>query len=131
MPSDCGQAAASPAIRRVVGEGNEAAATVTRAEGGPDRLGLGDTCLASVDSSGQKNLRWRPSMVQDRGAGRRLELDDLIGVLVPKGAQHGLPTSVIRVCSMLLQPDAMGAARPGAGVRCRSGQNQKGRADPP
>jgi hypothetical protein len=70
-------------------------------------------------------------MAQERDAGRHLALDHLVDVMVPKGAQHGLPTSVIRVCSMLLQPDAMGAARPGAGVRCRSGQNQKGRADPP
>jgi 2-dehydropantoate 2-reductase len=113
---DFGQAAASPEIRRLLWEANEEAATVARAEGVAIGSGLGDKFLAYLDSSGQKNPRWRPSMLQDLDAGRRLELEDLVGVIVHKGARHGRPTPVIRACYMLLKPYEMGAARPGGQV---------------
>ena len=35
----------------------------------------------------------------DLDAGRRMELEDLVGVIVHKGAQHGIPTPVIRPVS--------------------------------
>jgi 2-dehydropantoate 2-reductase len=113
---DFGQAAASPEIRRLLWEANEEAATMARAEGVAIGSGLGDKFLAYLDSSGQKNPRWRPSMLQDLDAGRRLELEDLVGVIVHKGARHGRPTPVIRACYMLLKPYEMGAARPGGQV---------------
>jgi 2-dehydropantoate 2-reductase len=109
---DFGQAAASPEIRQLVWEANEEAAAVARAEGVPLAPGTGDRMLASLDSYSQKNPRWRPSLLQDLDAGRRMELEDLVGVIVHKGTQHGIPTPVIRVCYMTLKPYEMGAPRP-------------------
>jgi 2-dehydropantoate 2-reductase len=108
---DFGQAAASPEIRQLVWEANEEAAAVARAEGVPLAPGTGDRMLASLDSYSQKNPRWRPSLLQDLDAGRRMELEDLVGVIVHKGTQHGIPTPVIRVCYMALKPYEMGAPR--------------------
>jgi 2-dehydropantoate 2-reductase len=113
---DLGQAMASPEIRRLVWEATEEAAAVARAEGVNLVPGAGDRFLTYVDSSSQKNPRWRPSLLQDLDAGRRLELEDLVGVVVHKGTQHGIPTPVVRVCYMLLKPYEMGAARPGGQV---------------
>ena len=109
---DLGQAMASPEIRRLVWEATEEAATVARAEGVNIGSGLGDRLLAYLDSSGQKNPRWRPSLLQDLDAGRRLELEDLVGVVAHKGTRHGIPTPVVRVCYMTLKPYEMGAPRP-------------------
>jgi 2-dehydropantoate 2-reductase len=109
---DFGQAAASPEIMRLVWEATEEAATVAKAEGVNIGSGHGDRLVTYLDSSGQKNPRWRPSLLQDLDAGRRLELEDLVGVVVHKGTRHGIPTPVVRVCYMLLKPYEMGAARP-------------------
>jgi Ketopantoate reductase PanE/ApbA C terminal len=68
--------------------------------------------LTSLESSAQKNPRWQPSLLQDLIAGRRLELEDLVGVIVHTGTRHGIPTPVIRVCYMLLKPCEMGTTRP-------------------
>ena len=109
---DFGQAAASPEIRQLLWEANEEAAAVARAEGVNLALGVGDRMLALLDSYSQRNPRWRPSLLQDLDAGRRMELEDLVGVIVHKGAQHGIPTPVIRVCYMTLKPYEMGTPRP-------------------
>src|SRR5262249_56491835 len=99
--------------RRLVWEANEEAAAVARAEGVNLARGAGDRLLTYLDSSSQKNPRWRPSLLQDLDAGRRLELEDLVGVVVHKGTRHGIPTPVVRVCYMTLKPYEMGVARPG------------------
>jgi 2-dehydropantoate 2-reductase len=109
---DFGQAAASPEIRQLVWEASEEAAAVARAEGVPLAPGTGDRMLAFLDTYSQKNPRFRPSLLQDLDAGRRMELEDLVGVIVHKGTQHGMPTPVIRVCYMTLKPYEMGAPRP-------------------
>jgi 2-dehydropantoate 2-reductase len=106
---DTGQAAAAPDIRRLVWEASEEAATVAEAEGIKLDAGAGNRALTVLDSYSQKNPRWRPSMLQDLDAGRRLELEDLVGVIVHKGTRHGIPTPVIRVCYMILKPYEMGA----------------------
>lgn len=109
---DFGQAGASSEIRRLVWEASEEAAAVARAEGvnlGPE---AGDKTLTILDSYSQKNPRWRPSMLQDLDAGRRLELEDITGVIVHKGTRHGIPTPVMRVCYMILKPYEMGAPSP-------------------
>jgi 2-dehydropantoate 2-reductase len=111
-----GQAMASPEIRRLVWEATEEAAAVARAEGANLAPEAGDRLLTYLDASSQKNPRWRPSLLQDLDAGRRLELDDLVGVVVHKGTHHGIPTPVVRVCYMLLKPYELGAARPGGQV---------------
>jgi 2-dehydropantoate 2-reductase len=105
---DFGQAMASPEIRRLVWEASEEAAAVAGAEGVHLEPGVGDRNLALVDSYSQKNPRWRPSLLQDLDAGRRMELEDLVGVIVHKGTQHGIPTPVIRVCYMTLKPYELG-----------------------
>jgi 2-dehydropantoate 2-reductase len=131
---DFGQAMASPEIRRLVWEGTEEAAAVARAEGANLAPGAGDRLLTYLDSSSQKNPRWRPSLLQDLDAGRRLELDDLVGVVVHKGTHHGIPTPVVRVCYMLLKPYEMGAARSGgqgSGEEAISTEGQRqARAEP-
>jgi 2-dehydropantoate 2-reductase len=106
---DLGQAAASPEIRRLVWEASEETAAVARVEGVNLDLGAGDRILTILDSYSQKNPRWRPSLLQDLDAGRRLELEDITGVIVHKGTRHGIPTPVMRVCYMILKPYEMGA----------------------
>jgi 2-dehydropantoate 2-reductase len=113
---DFGQAMASPEIRRLVWEATEEAAAVARAEGANLAPEAGDRLLTYLDASSQKNPRWRPSLLQDLDAGRRLELDDLVGVVVHKGTYHGISTPVVRVCYMLLKPYELGVARPGEQV---------------
>lgn len=113
---DLGQAMASPEIRRLVWEATEEAAAVAKAEGVNLAPGAGDRFLTFVDGASQKNPRWRPSLLQDLDAGRRLELEDLVGVVVHKGTRHGIPTPVVRVCYMLLKPYEMSAPRPGGQV---------------
>ena len=81
--------------------------------------------LTVLDSYSQKNPRWRPSLLQDLEAGRRLELEDLVGVIVHKGTRHGIPTPVIRVCYMTLKPYEMGAPSSG-GARVGRGSAQSG-----
>jgi 2-dehydropantoate 2-reductase len=110
---DFGQAAASPEIRRMVWEATEEAAAVARAEGINITPQAGDRILALLDSACQKNPRWRPSLLQDLDAGRRLELEDLVGVIVHKGQQHAIPTPVIRFCYMTLKPYEKGTPEPG------------------
>jgi 2-dehydropantoate 2-reductase len=106
---DIGQAAAAPDMRRLVWEASEEAAAVAEAEGVRLDAGAGNRALTVLDRYHQHNPRWRPSMLQDLDAGRRLELEDLVGVIVHKGTQQGIPTPVIRVCYMLLKPYEMGA----------------------
>jgi class 3 adenylate cyclase len=102
-------AAAAPDMRRLVWKASEEAAAVAGAEGVRLDAGAGHRALTVLDRYHQHNPRWRPSMLQDLDAGRRLELEDLVGVIVHKGAQQGIPTPVIRVCYMLLKPYEMGA----------------------
>ena len=68
-----------------------------------------------LDSSSQKNPRWRPPAADSRQAGVS-ELEDLIGVIVHKGTRHGIPTPVTCVCYMTLKPYEMGAPSPTPGV---------------
>jgi 2-dehydropantoate 2-reductase len=110
---DFGQAAASPEIKRLVWEATEEAAAVARVEGVNLAPEAGNRLLTFLDSYSQKNPRWRPSLLQDLEAGRRLELEDLVGVIAHKGTQHGIPTPVVRVCYMTLKPYEMGAPSSG------------------
>jgi 2-dehydropantoate 2-reductase len=113
---DFGQAAASSEMRRLVWEATEEAAAVARAEGVNLAPEAGDRWLTLLDSYSQQNPRWRPSLLLDLDAGRRLELEDLVGVIVHKGTRHSIPTPVIRVCYMTLKPYEMGAPHPGGQV---------------
>jgi ketopantoate reductase len=101
-------AGALPATARLAGLLRHA---VARAEGISIAPGAGDTVLMTLDSVGHKNPRWRPSLLHDLDAGRRLELEDLVGVIVHKGVEHGIATPVIRVCYMMLKPYEMGIPR--------------------
>lgn len=56
----------------------------------------------------------RPSMYYDLAAGRRLELDDMVGVVVRTGARLGVPTPLTRTIYAALKPYAAGSA-PAAG----------------
>ena len=105
---DFGQANASREIRQLVWEANEEAAAVARAEGIDLEPGVGDRMLAVLESYSQTNPRWRPSFLKDLDAGRRTELEDLVGIIVHKGQEHDVPTPVIRVCYMALKPYEMG-----------------------
>jgi 2-dehydropantoate 2-reductase len=109
---DLGQAAASPEILRLVWEATEEAAAVANAEGVPLAPGAGERALTLIKSYSQKNPRWRPSLLQDLDAGRRLELEDIVGVIVHKGTQHSIPTPIMRVCYMLLKPYETGVPSP-------------------
>jgi 2-dehydropantoate 2-reductase len=125
---DNGEAAAAPEIRRLVWEASEETAAVARAEGVTLAPGAGDRVLRLLDSYSQKNPRWRPSLLQDLDAGRRLELEDFVGVIVHKGQRHGIPTPVIRVCHMLLKPYEMGTPRPGGQVSGEGATRAEGRS---
>jgi len=71
------------------------------------RLAAGDSWTTSVRAT---RTGGRPSCRISMRAGA-LELEDLVGVIVHKGAQHGIPTPVIRVCYMTLKPYEMGIPR--------------------
>ena len=109
--ADVGLAMASPEIRRLVREAVEEAAAVARAEGISLAPEAGDSLLALLESLSRHNPRWRPSLLQDLDAGRRMELEDLVGVIVHRGTQHGIPIPVLRVCYMTLKPYELGASR--------------------
>lgn len=55
----------------------------------------------------------RPSMYYDLAAGRRLELDALVGVVVRKGAALGVPTPLTRTMFAALKPYAGGRSSGG------------------
>ena len=109
--ADLGQTATSPELRKLVREGAEEAAKVAAAEGIPIEPGAGESVLAFLDE--QKGSPWRSSMLKDLEAGRPLELEDLIGHVVNRGGERGIPTPVLRVCYLMLKPFAQGALPPG------------------
>jgi len=53
--------------------------------------------------------RSKQSMTRDLEAGRRLELEDLIGAVVHRAEGHGIATPVIRTCYQLLKPHEHGS----------------------
>ena len=99
---------ASPEIRQRAWAAYEEAAAVAIAEGVNIEPTIGDRASAALEEHRQKKPRWRPSLLRALDAGRRLELEDLIGVIVHKGANHGIPTPIIRFSYMMLKPYEMG-----------------------
>lgn len=71
----------------------------------PDRL---RAVVAGIDPS------VRPSMYRDLAAGKPLELDDMVGVIVRVGRRHGVPTQLTFAMYAALKPYAGGAPA----VRC-------------
>lgn len=51
----------------------------------------------------------KQSMTRDLEAGRRLELEDLIGTVVHKAEEHGIAVPVVKSCYQLLKPHELGS----------------------
>jgi 2-dehydropantoate 2-reductase len=85
-------------------------AAVARAEGVDLPVDAADATMRMLD--GLKTLPERGSMAYDLLAGRRLEIDDLNGSVVRRGARLGVPTPYNRVIHAALKPFANGAPGP-------------------
>jgi 2-dehydropantoate 2-reductase len=85
----------------------EEACAVARAEGAALHPRLVESLKATASGV---NPALRPSMYYDLEAGRRLELDDIVGVVVRRGARAGVPTPLTRTMYAALKPYAAGRA---------------------
>lgn len=97
-----GEALANPELAELHEAGCHEVAAVGRAEGFDIRGEQVVTFAGLFPGSKQ-------SMTRDLEAGRRLELEDLIGIVVRKAVDHGIPTPVIKICYQLLKPHEHGA----------------------
>ena len=102
-----GQGRTSAAIRELVMEATEEAARVARACGAVVAPAAGGRSLRYLDAV--EDPSFRGSFGRDLLAGRRLELEDLVAVVVDRGAEQELPTPLLRTCYLLLLPHAAGA----------------------
>jgi 2-dehydropantoate 2-reductase len=84
----------------------EEGVAVARASG----VAIPDHFLEQVRATrAQANPTVRPSMYYDLQAGKPLELEDLIGVVVRLGEQHGVPTPFSFAMYAALKPYVNGA----------------------
>jgi 2-dehydropantoate 2-reductase len=65
-------------------------------------VALGEADIEQLVAATEKSAPIRPSMLVDRERGRRLETDALVGVVVRKGKEAGVPTPVAEVLYALL-----------------------------
>jgi 2-dehydropantoate 2-reductase len=94
----CATAARHPALRALAESTMREVVAVARAHGVPLPDSIIETQLAAGESVGDI----RTSTLQDILAGRPLEWDPLVGVIVRLGARHGVPTPVNAVLAALL-----------------------------
>jgi 2-dehydropantoate 2-reductase len=85
-----GHAARTPALRALAARAMAETAAVARASGVNLPAGIVELCLAQADAVGETST----SMLQDRLAGRPLEVEALCGTIVARGLALGIPTPV-------------------------------------
>ena len=92
------EVAASPGLMELVESAMREAVAVGRAQGHsiPDKV-----IDLSLQAMGQV-AGFAPSMLQDQRAGRRLELDGLVGAVTRRAREHDLPTPVLDTLEALL-----------------------------
>ena len=108
---DLADVADSPGILNLIDAAAHESAKVAQATGinvNPDELA--QSSLNVFESNKTRAPKLRPSMLVDLDKGRPMELEDLIGVIVHKGAELGVETPIIGVCYELLKPYANGTS---------------------
>ena len=81
---------------------------VGRASGVEMDAGIAERVLGMIDSVGTQHT---VSMLLDLRAGKRLELEAMVGTLVRLGEQLGVPTPVANVLYLALKPHEQGPPR--------------------
>lgn len=107
-----GEAAASPEMVDLYRKASNEVASVGRAEGISIPDSFADDQVAQLFEFGKKNPGSKQSMTRDLEAGRPLELEDLVGVIVHRADRHGIDVPVVRTCYMLLKPHEHGRPKP-------------------
>ena len=99
-----GEIGASPAGRELVQAIVDETAAVAQAHGvglDPDRV------LAALENAFTHHAGHKTSMLQDREAGRRTEVESIAGAVVGLGQEAGIRTPVLwTLCNLLRQPAA-------------------------
>jgi len=90
-----------PEAREVLAEAMAEVVSVARANGVSLDADIIGKTLAFIDASAPDI---RPSMQRDLEAGRKSELESLIGVVVRLGREYRVPTPVMRLAYALLKP---------------------------
>jgi 2-dehydropantoate 2-reductase len=85
--------------RRIIAAVLQEAAAVARAEGVPLNHGA---VLARIEAAFRDQGGHRPSMAQDRRAGRATEIDAINGAIAAKGERLGVPVAVNRMLTDLV-----------------------------
>jgi len=108
---DLADVADSPGILNLIDTAAHESAKVAQAAGikvDPDELA--QSMRNVLESNKTRAPKLRPSMLVDLDKGRPMELEDLIGVIVHKGAELGVETPIIGMCYELLKPHANGSS---------------------
>ena len=105
-----GTAGAFPEFRKRIVAGIREAKAVTEAEGINVASDFIEHMLGMFDGVVKNEPEHQTSMQQDLAAGRPLELEELIGFLVRKGREHGVPTPTIETYYALLKPHVNGSS---------------------
>ncbi len=119
-----GEAAASPEIVELYRAASDEVAQVARAEGISIPDDFADKAVSQLITFGNRTPESKQSLTKDLEAGRRLEVEDLIGTVVHKAEEHGVDVPTVRTCYMLLKPHESG--RPLRSTTATSRTQKKG-----
>jgi 2-dehydropantoate 2-reductase len=95
----CATAARMPAVRAIAEASMREVVAVARAHG----VDVSDGIVEAQLSAGEMVGDIQTSTLQDVLAGRRLEWDPLVGVIVRLGKRHGVPTPANELLAGLLE----------------------------
>ena len=101
----------SPGILNLIEKAAHESAWVAQAAGivmDPDKNA--ERMLNLFESQKTRTPKSRPSLLVDLDKGRPMELEDLVGIIVHKGAELGVETPIIGMCYELLKPYANGSS---------------------
>lgn len=107
---DFGTAGAFPGFREQIIAGSMEAKAVAQAEGINMPSDFIEHIAGMFDGAVKNSPEHQMSMQKDLAAGRPLELEELFGVLVHKGEEHGVPTPTIKTYYELLKPHEHGSS---------------------
>ena len=108
---DLADVADSPGILDLIDAAARESAKVAQAAGinlDPDETA--QSMRHIFESNKKRTPKLRPSLLVDLDKGRPMELEDLVGVIVHKGAELGVETPIISTCYELLKPYANGSS---------------------
>ena len=83
------------------------------AVGNAEGAAFGDDDVATIIDRYRNPIVGQTSMFRDRLAGKRIELEALVGAVLQRGAAAGIPTPTTQTIYALLKPMAEGGTPPG------------------